>query len=131
VHLLTAFSEVTAASDDTADGEPEVKKAKTAKKVSKRTAVPDGDPQSLLGKTCMLAGTLHHMDHKTFVQTVEVYGGTLTSKIADVDFLVIGANPGKKAEEAAEKGVNTIDEENFFGAIGADYPEPAPKRVKK
>jgi NAD-dependent DNA ligase len=141
--LLTSFSAEAASSDDVEDGEPEVKKTKPAKKakaakeggavkkVSKRAAVPEGDTHSLIGHTYMLAGTLHNMDHKTFMQTVEVYGGTYTNKIDDAQYLVVGANPGKKADDAPDKGVTIIDEERFFEAIGADYPDPPAKRVKK
>lgn len=141
--MLTSFSAEAASSDDIEDGEPEVKKAKpakkakatkedgTAKKVSKRTAVPEGHSQSLAGKTYTLAGTLHHIDHKTFPQAVEVHGGTYTSKVADADYLVVGANPGKKVTEASEEGVSTMDEERFFEALGADYPDPPAKRAKK
>jgi len=113
------------------------KKAKVAKedgaskKVSKRTAVPQGYAQALAGQTYMLAGTLHQMDHKTFTQTVELHGGTHTTKLDDADILVIGANPGKKSDDASDKGVHTIDEEKFFDAIGVDYPEPPAKRAKK
>jgi BRCT domain type II-containing protein len=151
VHSLTPFSDVITSSDiadddnadDEPEAEPEIKKTKTAKKakaakgegaakkVSKRAAVPEGEPQSLVGHTCTLAGHLHHMDHKTFVQTVEIYGGTYTSKLADANFLVVGANPGKKAQEAADLGLNTITEETFFEAIGADYPVPPAKKAKK
>lgn len=141
--MLTSFSLEIASSDDIEDGEPEVKKTKTtkkakaakedgaAKKVSKRTAVPEGDPQSLAGQTYMLAGTLHHMDHKTFTRAVELYGGTHTTKLADANVVVIGANPGKKVDDVSEKGVTTMDEERFFEAMGAEYPEPPAKRVKK
>ena len=142
---------MTASSSDNADDEsepepepePETKKTKTAKKpkaakaegaakkVSKRTAVPEGDPQSLAGQTYMLAGTLHHMDHKTFTRAVELYGGTHTTKLADANVVVIGANPGKKVDDVSEKGVTIMDEERFFEAIGAEYPEPPAKRVKK
>jgi NAD-dependent DNA ligase len=144
---------MTASSSDNADDEsepepepepePETKKTKTAKKpkaakaegaakkVSKRAAVPEGDAQSLAGKTCMSVGHLHHMDHKTFTQTVVAYGGTPTTKLADVDFLVVGANAGKKVDEAAVLRVNTMTEEEFFDTIGAYYPDPPAKKAKK
>lgn len=79
----------------------------------------------------MLAGTLHHMDHKTFTHTVEVYGGTVVTKLADADFLVLGTKPGKKVEEARDAKVVTLTEAEFFDEIGADYSEPVAKKAKK
>jgi BRCT domain type II-containing protein len=140
------FRDVTTSSDDSADEpepEPATKKAKpakkskaakaegAAKKVSKRAAVPEGDAQSLVGKTCMSVGHLHHMDQKTFSQTVVLYGGTHTTKLVDANLLVVGANAGKKVDEAAVLGVDTIDEESFFDTIGAYYPDPPAKKAKK
>ena len=63
--------------------------------------------------------------------TVVLYGGTHTTKLADADLLVVGANAGKKVDEAAVLGVDTIDEESFFDTIGAYYPDPPAKKAKK
>jgi len=79
----------------------------------------------------MLAGTLHHMDHKTFTQTVEIYGGTIVSKLTEADFIVVGTKPGKKVDDATDAKVETISEAEFFEEIGADYPEPVAKKAKK
>jgi len=80
---------------------------------------------------CMLAGTLHHMDHKTFTQTVEAHGGAVTSKLAQANFIVIGTKPGKKEDEASEQNVSAINESEFFETIGADFPESVAKKAKK
>lgn len=79
----------------------------------------------------MLAGTLHNMDHKTFAQTVEAHGGAVTTKLPQATFLVSGLNPGKRVDEASEKGITVIDEEGFFGELGAEFPEPVAKKAKK
>ena len=71
------------------------------------------------------------MDHATFEQTVEKFGGTFTKKFADSTSIVLGEKPGPtKLEEITKEGYNTMTEEEFYDRIEAEYAPPA-KRAKK
>lgn len=131
---------------DNANGEasvkakPKTKAAKTEKSStgkaatktnSKKKAVPDGTPNSLIGQKISLTGALRTLDHATFEQTVEKFGGTFTKKFAGSTLIVLGEKPGPtKLEEITKEGYSTMTEEEFYDRIKAEYAPPA-KRAKK
>ena len=71
------------------------------------------------------------MDHATFEQTVEKFGGTFTKQFAGSTLIVLGEKPGPtKLEEITKEGYSTMTEEEFYDRIKAEYAPPA-KRAKK
>ena len=67
------------------------------------------------GKTFVVTGTLPTLGRKEVQDYIKQRGGKATSSVsARTDYLVLGENPGSKADKAAELGVPTIDEEGLF-----------------
>jgi DNA ligase (NAD+) len=72
--------------------------------------VEQADVQSLKGKTFVITGT-HASPRKELVTLIESHGGRITGSVTrSTDYLVLGDDPGSKAEKARELGVALIDE---------------------
>jgi len=75
--------------------------------------------QSLKGKTFVLTGTLHEWTRDAATQEIERRGGHVASSVSDnTDYVVIGADPGSKQDDAREEGVETLDEDAFAKMLG-------------
>lgn len=73
----------------------------------------------LEGKTFVFTGSLEKFTRQEARARVEALGGRATSSVSgETDFVVAGANPGSKLEEAREQKVKIIDEEKFLELIG-------------
>lgn len=80
----------------------------------------------------MFSGTFEHMDRATCEATAVKFGGTVSKKLDEVNYVVLGTKPGpKKLEEIQNKGVMTMNEAQFVGLIGAHFEEPPAKKTKK
>jgi DNA ligase (NAD+) len=78
-----------------------------------------GRPQPLLGKSFVVTGTLASMTRDEAAGKIKAAGGKVSSSLSKkTDYLVIGADPGSKAEKALSLGVKTIREEEFLRLIG-------------
>jgi DNA ligase (NAD+) len=78
----------------------------------------DGDgeeaPQVLAGRTVVLTGTLDGLTRDQATKAVEERGGRIASSVSKkTDYVVVGADPGSKAERARELGVTIVDEAGF------------------
>jgi DNA ligase (NAD+) len=76
----------------------------------------DGEdaPQVLAGKTVVLTGALDTFTRDQATRAVEERGGRITSSVSKkTDYVVVGAEPGSKAERAGELGVTIVDEAGF------------------
>ncbi|MGA1494531.1 MAG: NAD-dependent DNA ligase LigA [Rhodothermales bacterium] len=74
-------------------------------------AAPEEGLASLEGRTFVVTGTLPTMGRKEAQDYIKQRGGKVTSSVsARTDYLVLGENPGSKAEKAAALGVPVIDE---------------------
>lgn len=70
---------------------------------------------SLSGKTFVLTGTLPSISREEAERKIREAGGKATSSVSkNVDFVVVGDNPGSKVEKAEELGVEIIEEDQFL-----------------
>ena len=71
-------------------------------------------PQVLAGKSVVLTGALEGRTREQATRAVEERGGRVASSVSKkTDFVVVGADPGSKAERARELGVTIVDEAGF------------------
>jgi DNA ligase (NAD+) len=72
--------------------------------------VEQADVQSLRGKTFVVTGT-HATPRKELIAFIEKHGGRVTGSVTrSTDYVLLGEDPGSKADRARELGINTIDE---------------------
>ncbi len=82
----------------------------------------------LEGKRFVFTGELEHYTRPEAEQLVAQRGGLAVSTVSDnVDYVVVGRDPGRKLDEAKRKNVKTINEKAFEKLIGA--PTRAKARV--
>ncbi len=73
------------------------------------------------GKTFCVTGSLRWYDAHTFTELVEERGGRVTSGIThQTDFLVHGEEPDGLLDEAVERDVRVIDEDQFKALLRGD-----------
>lgn len=83
----------------------------TFKKIEKKEG-------ALTGKKLLFTGTLKSMSREEAKKLVEAQGGVVKSSVTkDLDFLVVGAAPGSKFEEAKKLKVKILTEEEFLKYI--------------
>jgi DNA ligase (NAD+) len=71
-------------------------------------------PGPLSGKTFVLTGTLAEMTREQATEAIEALGGKVSGSVSrKTSYVVVGADPGSKAEKALELGVATLDEAAF------------------
>jgi DNA ligase (NAD+) len=72
-------------------------------------AAPAGGP--LVGKTFVLTGTLDGVTREEATEAIERLGGKVTGAVSrKTSYVVVGADPGSKADKARELGIETLDE---------------------
>jgi DNA ligase (NAD+) len=72
--------------------------------------VEQADVQSLRGKTFVVTGT-HATPRKELISFIEKHGGRVTGSVTrSTDYVLLGEDPGSKADRARELGITTIDE---------------------
>ncbi len=73
---------------------------------------------AMTGKTIVVTGTLENFTRTQIAQAVKDSGAKTSSSVSKkTDYVLVGANPGSKAEKAAKLGVEIIDEEKFIEMI--------------
>ncbi len=71
-------------------------------------------PQPLAGKAFVLTGSLDGFTREQATRAIEERGGRVTSSVSKkTGYVVVGADPGSKADRAAELGVPMLDEAAF------------------
>jgi DNA ligase (NAD+) len=91
------------------------------RKAGVRTEAEEGGPRSgpLEGMTVVLTGSLESMTRDEAKRAVESAGGRAGSSVSgNTDLVVVGENPGSKADRAKELGVRTLGEKEFLELIG-------------
>ena len=72
------------------------------------------DTELLDGLTFVFTGALERWTRDEARELVESNGGRATSSVSsETDYVVVGEEPGRKADRAGEEGVPTLDEEEF------------------
>lgn len=83
---------------------------------------PGAPPASgpLAGQTFVLTGTLSTMTRDEARALIERRGGRVAGSVSrSTSYLVVGADPGSKLEQARKLGVKTLDEAAFRALVGA------------
>lgn len=83
-----------------------VKKAKAVKRI-------------LDGKKFVVTGTLGKLGREEAKETIRLMGGNVSDSVSKkTDFVVVGENPGSKADKAKELGVKILSEAEFLRMLG-------------
>jgi DNA ligase (NAD+) len=70
---------------------------------------------TLQGKTFVLTGTLNTFSRDGAKEEIQKRGGKVSGSVSKkTDYVVVGVEPGSKAEEAAALGVKILDEKAFL-----------------
>ncbi|MBE1487649.1 NAD-dependent DNA ligase LigA [Plantactinospora soyae] len=82
-------------------------------------------PRPLEGLTVVVTGTLSGFTRDRAAEAVQAQGGKVSGSVSKkTDFVVVGDNPGSKAEKAAALKVPMLDEAGFAALLG-EGPEAA------
>ena len=72
-------------------------------------------PQTLLGKTLVVTGSLENFSRDGVTEAITERGGKAASSVSKkTDYVVVGDSPGSKAKKAEELGVKVIGEREFL-----------------
>jgi DNA ligase (NAD+) len=78
---------------------------------------------SLRGQTFVITGT-HTTPRKELIALIERHGGRVTGSVTrTTSYVVLGEDPGSKADKARELGIPTIDERQLFALAAAATDE--------
>ena len=74
---------------------------------------------AMAGKTVVVTGTLEKFSRSEAEIAIKAAGGRAVKSVSkNTDFVVVGAEPGSKADKARALGVETIDEKEFIRRLG-------------
>ncbi|MBI3041492.1 MAG: NAD-dependent DNA ligase LigA [Betaproteobacteria bacterium] len=72
----------------------------------------------LAGKTFVLTGTLPHLARDEAKEKIETRGGKVAGSVSrKTDYVVVGADPGSKYDQARSLGVALLDEEGLINLL--------------
>jgi DNA ligase (NAD+) len=75
-------------------------------------------PKPLLGKTFVLTGGLERLTRDEAKAAIQRLGGRVTSAVSTkTDFVVVGTDPGSKAEDARRLEIPTLDERSLLALL--------------
>jgi len=78
-----------------------------------------GEPGPLTGKTLVLTGGLRGMTRDEAKDAILRLGGRITGTVSrKTDYVIVGEDPGGKADDAKRLGVTVLDETQFLSLIG-------------
>ena len=82
-------------------------------------AAPLGE-QTLAGLTIVVTGTLAGYTRDGATEAIQSLGGKVTGSVSKkTSYVVVGENPGSKADKARELGVDILSEDEWLKLIGA------------
>jgi DNA ligase (NAD+) len=74
----------------------------------------------LAGKTFVLTGTLASLSRDNAKERLQALGARVAGSVSrKTDYVVVGADPGSKAEKARELGIPMLDEAAFLELVGS------------
>jgi len=80
-------------------------------------------PGPLTGRTYVLTGTLTSMTRDEAAAAIERLGGKVSGSVSKkTSAVIVGADPGSKADKAATLGVPTLDEDGFRDLLSPPAP---------
>ncbi|MBU1920020.1 NAD-dependent DNA ligase LigA, partial [bacterium] len=83
-----------------------------------KDAKPIGN--KLAGMTFVITGTLSTMTREEAEKAIIAQGGRVAKSVSKkTTYVVVGENPGSKADKAEKLGIPTVDEQAFIKLIGA------------
>jgi DNA ligase (NAD+) len=83
-----------------------------------RPGAPSNDGAKLAGKTFVLTGTLETMSRDGAKAKIRELGGDASESVsAKTDYVIVGEEPGSKADKAKKLGVKIINEKEFLEII--------------
>jgi DNA ligase (NAD+) len=95
-----------------------IERLRTAGVVMEEEGATDG-PKPLAGKTVVLTGGLRTMTRDQARDLVSRLGGRVTGSVSKkTDYVVVGEDPGSKADDARRLGVAVLDEDAFRQLVG-------------
>ncbi len=73
----------------------------------------------LEGTAWVFTGTLDHVGRREATQWVEELGGKVVRSVSgNVDYVVVGSNPGSKLDDAQQVGISILSESQFLEIVG-------------
>jgi len=95
--------------------------ARAGVKLERKPEEAEAGPRPFEGKTFVFTGALQSMTREEAQELVERLGGRAASSVSrKTDYVVVGENPGSKAQRARELGIPMISEEEFRRMAGLD-----------
>ncbi len=89
--------------------------------------VDETQKKPLKGLTFVFTGELESMSRNQAKAIVESLGAKVASSVGkSTNFVVVGANPGSKYNEAVKLGINILDENEFLKLIGKQTSSSSP-----
>ncbi len=80
---------------------------------------PERQSQTLKGKTFVITGTLETMSREAAEAAIRAHGGKATGSVsAKTDYVVVGDNPGSKADKARKIGIDILNETELRKLLG-------------
>jgi DNA ligase (NAD+) len=74
--------------------------------------------QPLAGLTFVITGTLPTLSRSDAKSLIETQGGKVTGSVSgNTDFLLLGADPGSKLDQARQRGAKTLTEDELQSLI--------------
>ena len=86
----------------------------------------------LSAQTFVVTGTLEGYSRAEAKKEIEALGGKVSGSVsANTDCVVVGADPGSKADKAKQLGIKTLNEAAFKRLLGGTAEKVTKKKVKK
>jgi DNA ligase (NAD+) len=81
--------------------------------------LPSASVSGIAGKSFVITGTLESMSRDEAKTKLQQRGGKVTGSVSKkTDYVIVGADPGSKADKARELGIETLDEAALLRLLG-------------